>query len=145
MGKHKYANDEITVHWDSEVCIHSAVCVKNLGNVFDTDKRPWVNVEGATANEITKLIDTCPSKALSYELPNQSYSQSSNENENMDSEKAKVTISANGPYLVKGNFTVEDAQGNTVETKEMAALCRCGASSNKPFCDGTHKKVDFQG
>ena len=144
MGKHKYANDKITVHWDSEVCIHSAVCVKNLGNVFDTSKRPWVNVDGASPDEIVQLIDTCPSGALQYELSSNESEANKQENK-MDSKKVKVTIAENGPYLIKGEFTVEDSQGNKVETKEMAALCRCGASSNKPFCDGTHKKVGFSG
>ena len=142
MGKHKYSSENITVHWDSGVCIHSEVCIKNLGKVFDVNKKPWVNVEGAGTEEITNLIHTCPSGALSYELSNKSHTQ---KKEIMDSEKVKVTIAENGPYLVKGEFTVEDAQGNPVETKEMAALCRCGASSNKPFCDGTHKKIEFEG
>jgi len=143
MGKHKYSNEEITVNWDSEVCIHSEVCVKNLGKVFDINKKPWVNVEGAETGEITNLIHTCPSGALSYELANKPNIE--NKETIMSSEKTKVTIAENGPYLIKGEFTVEDAQGNQVETKEMAALCRCGASSNKPFCDGTHKKIDFEG
>ncbi len=51
----------------------------------------------------------------------------------------------NGPYLVKSQATFTDAEGNThpVEGK-MVALCRCGQSENKPFCDGTHKKVAFE-
>ena len=143
MGKHKYSNNKITVHWDSEVCIHSTVCIKNLGKVFDINKKPWVNVDGAKQEEITKLIDTCPSGALSYELANKLNAE--NKETIMDSEKVKVTITENGPYLVKGDYTVEDALGNKIETKEMTAFCRCGASANKPFCDGSHKKVEFQG
>jgi 3-phenylpropionate/trans-cinnamate dioxygenase ferredoxin subunit len=58
-----------------------------------------------------------------------------------------VTIQAtkNGPYLINGALTLKDGDGNTVPTKtERIALCRCGGSANKPFCDGTHKKVNFQ-
>ena len=57
----------------------------------------------------------------------------------------KIEIAANRPILVHGNCEIKHADG-TVETKEkMVALCRCGASANKPFCDGTHRKIEFKG
>ena len=59
---------------------------------------------------------------------------------------APVTITPleNGPYLVKGAVTIKDADGNDYATERSTiALCRCGASTNKPFCDGTHSKVGF--
>lgn len=55
-----------------------------------------------------------------------------------------ITIGENGPLKVSGEFEVKDADGNTVATKSTAYLCRCGASVNKPFCDGTHSKIGFQ-
>ncbi len=59
---------------------------------------------------------------------------------------ADITITPldNGPYIVKGGATLVDAEGKEFETKETIALCRCGQSSSKPFCDGTHSKVSFQ-
>jgi CDGSH-type Zn-finger protein len=59
---------------------------------------------------------------------------------------ADVTIKAsrNGPYLVKGSVALRDADGNVYESKGSFALCRCGASTTKPFCDGTHSKIGFQ-
>ena len=59
---------------------------------------------------------------------------------------ADITISVrdNGPLLVKGGVTVTDADGNAYEVKDVVALCRCGHSSNKPFCDGTHNAQSFQ-
>jgi CDGSH-type Zn-finger protein len=59
---------------------------------------------------------------------------------------ADVTIKAsrNGPYLVKGSVELRDADGNVYESKGSFALCRCGASTTKPFCDGTHSKIGFQ-
>jgi len=60
---------------------------------------------------------------------------------------AQVTIGAtrNGPYLVEGDFDLLDTDGNKINlTKPVIALCRCGASSNKPFCDGTHSAIGFQ-
>ncbi len=50
----------------------------------------------------------------------------------------------NGPYVVKGPINLVDADGNAFEVKETVALCRCGGSNNKPFCDGTHNKIGFQ-
>lgn len=59
-------------------------------------------------------------------------------------EPIEIKASKNGPYLVAGNFTFTDAEGKTHTVEKMAALCRCGQSANKPFCDGTHKKVAFE-
>jgi len=56
----------------------------------------------------------------------------------------KITIRENGPYLVEGEYTLVDANGNEVPIAKKA-LCRCGGSTTKPFCDGTHSKIGFQG
>lgn len=64
----EYPSPAITVRFDPKVCIHSGNCVRGLGLVFDTKKRPWVNVEGAPAEAIADQIRKCPSGALSYEL-----------------------------------------------------------------------------
>ncbi|HEX6097158.1 MAG TPA: CDGSH iron-sulfur domain-containing protein [Thermoanaerobaculia bacterium] len=56
----------------------------------------------------------------------------------------KITIRNNGPYVVEGDFTLVDAEGNEVPLTKRA-LCRCGGSTMKPFCDGTHSKIGFQG
>ena len=61
---------------------------------------------------------------------------------------APVTITPleNGPYLVRGSVVVRDADGNEYRIeRETIALCRCGGSTTKPFCDGTHSKIGFQG
>ncbi len=55
-----------------------------------------------------------------------------------------ITIRDNGPLLVDGEFRLVDAQGNEVPLLKRA-LCRCGGSTTKPFCDGTHSKIGFQG
>ena len=56
-----------------------------------------------------------------------------------------IEVKENGPFLVKGNIELVDADGNTFDTdKPTIALCRCGASGNSPFCDGTHRKTGFE-
>ena len=59
---------------------------------------------------------------------------------------AEVTIETikNGPYIVKGEVLLKDSEGNPYPVQKRVALCRCGASTEKPFCDGTHSKIGFQ-
>jgi len=57
--------------------------------------------------------------------------------------ESNIKVTDNGPYVVTGSFEMVDAEGNRFESKKAVSLCRCGHSSNKPFCDGTHKKIDF--
>jgi CDGSH-type Zn-finger protein len=55
-----------------------------------------------------------------------------------------IQVKDNGPFLVKGDVAIVDAEGQTFSTKKnIVALCRCTASTNKPFCDGTHAKIGF--
>ena len=67
-GKYTFEGTDLTVHWEKDTGIHSAVCVKNLRRVFQPGTRPWIKMENASAEEIMKVIDMCPSKALSYEV-----------------------------------------------------------------------------
>lgn len=55
-----------------------------------------------------------------------------------------IKVSRNGPYVVKGPVEVRDADGTRYTVKETFALCRCGGSTTKPFCDGTHSRIGFQ-
>ena len=60
-------------------------------------------------------------------------------------EQTKIIALNNGPYLVKGEFLISDAAGNEYPSgRRTVALCRCGGSANKPFCDGAHSKIGFQ-
>ncbi len=136
----KYKNDEIIVVWQPHKCIHSAICFKGLSTVFDPRKRPWITLEGADSEAIMKQIDHCPSGALSY-IKN----ESNEDNEDIVEEETIVEVTKNGPLLVFGNIAIKDAQGNTSKKHNVTALCRCGASENKPFCDGSHAKIGFEG
>jgi CDGSH-type Zn-finger protein len=61
-------------------------------------------------------------------------------------EQAKITVRDNGPYLVKGPVLLLDAEGNEFRAERgTVALCRCGGSMTKPFCDGTHSRIGFGG
>jgi CDGSH-type Zn-finger protein len=56
-----------------------------------------------------------------------------------------ITPSLNGPYLISGTVRLTDVDGREIPHPDQMALCRCGHSSNKPFCDGTHATIDFDG
>lgn len=65
--KKGYEGKEITVYFDSEVCIHSGHCVRSLPTVFDVKRRPWIEADGAPVEDVMCVVDGCPSGALSYE------------------------------------------------------------------------------
>jgi len=135
----KYSNGEVTVVWKPNMCIHSKNCFNGLSEVFDPSNRPWVNVEGAGTKKIVDQINKCPSGALSYFMNNEG-----EEVEHVESETI-IEPSKDGPLMVYGNLTVKTIGGETIKRNKATAFCRCGASGNKPFCDGSHKKVDFKG
>ncbi|MCB0403021.1 MAG: (4Fe-4S)-binding protein [Flavobacteriales bacterium] len=67
MGKTiQYSNEEITIHWQPEKCIHAGKCVKTLPRVYRPKEKPWLIIENATTEELKAQIKTCPSGALSY-------------------------------------------------------------------------------
>ena len=134
----KYSNGEVTVVWKPNMCIHSAICFNGLPGVFNPRQRPWITMEGGNTDEIIAQVGNCPSGALSY------FRNIEMVNPSVDVETI-VEVSANGPLLVYGNIKIKDAQGNETIKNKVTALCRCGQSSNKPYCDGTHRKVGFEG
>ena len=63
----------------------------------------------------------------------------------MDILKQKIHVTVKGPYLIRGNLSLVMDDGTEIKKEGVTALCRCGASSNKPFCDGTHSRIKFKG
>ena len=61
-----YTNGDITVHWKPELCWHAAACITNLPSVFDVKKRPWVTMDGAATDDIKRVVEMCPSGALTW-------------------------------------------------------------------------------
>lgn len=133
----EYSNSDITVLWKPAMCIHSKLCWKGLQAVFDPKKRPWINMQGATTEAIMAQVKKCPSGALSLkEMPGRTIGQTEN---------VVVTVLKNGPLMVKGRLVITDDEGNEEVREKNTAFCRCGASENKPFCDGTHRNIAFIG
>ncbi len=136
----KYTNGALTVVWKPHLCIHSGNCVRALPKVYNPNEKPWIKAENASVEELKAQIALCPSGALSYAMAT----------EVPDTENAvnhpvtKVEVRKNGPLMVHGALEVN--HNDTTDSKErITAFCRCGASGNKPYCDGTHNKIAFQG
>lgn len=125
----------VTVHYTPVLCIHAAQCQIKAKSVFDPKKTPWVQPENGTLVDILKVIAACPSGALSVsvgDVPGQ----------HMTTGDVEIEVSKNGPYYLR-NVALEAVFNGTDASKTKYALCRCGQSKNKPFCDGTHYDVKW--
>lgn len=128
----EYSNGEIVVCWQPEKCIHARECVKGLPKVFNSSKNPWIDINSGTSEEIIKVIDRCPSGALSYRKV-----------KDPDQPTIKIKVMKNGPLFVQGDRILIERDGKEEDVKGPLALCRCGGSKNKPFCDGSHIRIGF--
>ena len=139
MDKTKeYSNGEVTIVWKQNLCTHSAICLRGLPEVFYITKVPLINAHAASTDEIINQVKECPSGALSFYLNNNKQKE-----DNILSD-VKVSLLKDGPILIKGKIELKNSKGEVIPTKTSVALCRCGASKNKPFCDGEHTKIGFK-
>ena len=142
----EYSNGEVSVFWKRDLCIHSANCLIGLPGVFDMRKKPWIDMAASSTEEIIKTVDTCPSRALTYLKARKQKPSAVRKGRKKLKKFARIEILKDGPMLVKGNFTLLDPGKKRIKLPPagIAALCRCGASAKKHFCDGTHKKTGFR-
>jgi uncharacterized Fe-S cluster protein YjdI len=137
----EYSNAELTVVWKPKRCIHSEVCIKTLPQVYHPNDKPWIQPQHASTKELKAQIDQCPSGALSYYMKG----EKSDKNTATNTDMTKIDITKNGPLIVHGILEIAHSDGSTETKKRTTAFCRCGASQNKPYCDGTHNKIEFKG
>lgn len=98
-------------------------------------EKPWIDPDGAEAEAIIETVRQCPSGALSYSIEDV---------EHRDQEREPtISVSKDGPYHVSGSIEPKDQAWGEGASQEHYTLCRCGASKNKPLCDGTHWQVKF--
>jgi len=142
----KYTNDEVTVVWKPKVCIHSTICWKGLIEVFNPKERPWIKMEGAATERIIEQVRKCPSGALSYFLNAEIAAEEPADKVVAESANMlKIEVTPNGPYIIKTECLVIHNNGQEEIKTGTVILCRCGASANKPYCDGSHGKIGFEG
>lgn len=123
-----YTGPDVTVFYDRGRCLHFAECVLGLPQAFDVNKRPWIQPENASAEQVAEVVRRCPSGALHYRLEE-------GPTEEPD-QPTHVEFVANGPINLRGDLSIEvPGEGRMREVR--VSLCRCGLTENEPFCDKT--------
>ncbi|MBC8209462.1 MAG: CDGSH iron-sulfur domain-containing protein [Gammaproteobacteria bacterium] len=131
-----YSGEQVDVHWDSRLCIHIGECGHSEGDLFETGRDPWCIPDTATIEDVAEVCARCPSGALTYTVKNANKAPQISAN--------SVQVTYNGPLYVLGDLNIGGAAQDMPGTRYRAALCRCGLSANKPFCDNSHLKKPFE-
>ena len=132
----RYEAPGITVLDNRGTCCHFGNCTDHLPQVFHHEGDPFVTADGAPVDEIEAIVRQCPSGALGYIRDGKKYKGEQREPE--------IYVAANASYYVRGGIELEGEPLNAGANPEHYALCRCGHSKNKPFCDGTHWWIKFR-
>lgn len=123
----------IEVFDDRGICVHAGFCGNKVTNVWkmtaDTD-------DTVVRAQVMAMVENCPSGALTYAVDGDI---------NEPDLPREVAVVLDGPLWVSGGIPVQRSDGETIETRQRVTLCRCGASSIKPLCDGSHAEVGFTG
>jgi CDGSH-type Zn-finger protein/uncharacterized Fe-S cluster protein YjdI len=136
MKLHEYKGKNITIVYDVQRCIHAKECVRGAPAVFNADTKPWVNPDTAEPRTVAAVIQKCPTGALHYQAADPALA------EHPDPSNTLIP-SPDGPLYLRGNIIVATDDNKEVLADSRVALCRCGASRNKPFCDNSHFAVAF--
>lgn len=136
-GIFKYPGKQSDVYWNGKLCIHIGECGRAKGELFINGRQPWCQPDLASNKEVEEVVLRCPTGALTYQ-----------HNDGANTEKAAavntIHVAYNGPLYFKGDLDIEGAPDDTNGVKFRAALCRCGESKNKPFCDNSHEDASFK-
>jgi uncharacterized Fe-S cluster protein YjdI/CDGSH-type Zn-finger protein len=161
-GGKRYRNDDITVYWKPSACVHASYCYRELIEVFDPSRRPWVDMNGASTEKIIEVVNLCPTEALAWKWNDET------KNETVDNDQVNhikfrrpelvgetgpvslerpvsVKVMTDGPIVLKGNFKYTYNGITKVVEDSIVSICRCGVSDHMPFCDGKHRKIGFSG
>lgn len=132
-----YEGKHVTVTYDVKRCIHAAECVHGAPEVFDPEAKPWVSPDQATATRLVDAIERCPTGALKFARKDGGPAE-------QPAATNTVDVTPDGPLYLRGRVEIFDAAGDATYREMRVALCRCGASRNKPFCDASHEKAGFE-
>lgn len=155
----KYTNGEIIVYWKPDTCIHASHCYRELIEVFDPGRRPWIDMSGASTDRIIETVNMCPTDALTWKYNDDERNMDINPEQTnhvcfrrpdlltapveTTDEPVSVKIMPDGPVVIKGTFTINYGKNKKEVKESIMSLCRCGASNHLPFCDGNHRKTGF--
>ena len=133
----KFDGKRATVAWHGRLCIHVGECGRAEGDLFVAGRKPWCQPDVSSDDEVEDIVLRCPTGALTVDYEDGSHLESA------DAENT-VHVAYNGPLFVRGELDIDGAPDNAPGLNFRAALCRCGKSANKPYCDNSHEKAEFQ-
>lgn len=128
-----YEGTGMTMHDDRGICAHASFCATKQTNAWKMMPR---TEDTAVRSQAIAMIERCPSGAITYQVEGE---------RNEPDLPTRVNVVEDGPLWVTGGIRVERADGEPLQTRNRMTLCRCGASENKPLCDGSHVEVGFEG
>ena len=131
-----YAGERANVSWHGRLCIHIGECGRAKGDLFVGGRKPWCQPDLASDDEVHEVVLRCPTGALSVNYADGSHVEQADE-------ENTVHVAYNGPLFVRGDLDIDGASEGAPGLKFRAALCRCGKSKNKPFCDNSHTDDGF--
>ena len=132
MSRKNYEGKDIDVSFDGALCIHARECVTCLPTVFVANAPgQWIQPDEASAEEIAALAHNCPSGAIQYHRKDGATDET-------PPDVNRVKVRENGPLAFHANISLDGESAGCRLT-----LCRCGASKNKPYCDGAHTEAGF--
>ena len=131
-GVEHIEGERLTLLYDGKKCIHARFCVTGAPKVFLANVQgPWIHPDAMDAESLVEIAHVCPSGAIAY------HRKDGKPDESPPPVNLLATREA-GPYAVRGDLRLDGQAGSF-----RATLCRCGASGNKPYCDGSHKGAGF--
>lgn len=131
-----YPGRAMDVTWDRRLCIHVGECTRARGELFVGGRTPWGDPDRAPADEVAEVVERCPTGALAHSRRDGGPAEATPA-ENV------VVVANEGPLYVRGDLRIEGAREDMPGVRTRAALCRCGASARKPFCDNSHEGARF--
>jgi len=132
----QYPGEKAAVSWHGRLCIHIGECGRAKGDLFVGARDPWCQPDLAADDDVADVVYRCPTGALTVDFADGSHEES-------PEPVNTINVAYNGPLFIRGRLAIEDAPAEAPGLAFRAALCRCGKSRNKPFCDNSHEKEAF--
>jgi CDGSH-type Zn-finger protein/uncharacterized Fe-S cluster protein YjdI len=134
---YRYPGKDIDVVWDERLCIHIGECGRAKGDLFVAGRKPWCQPDLTSVAEVADVCERCPSGALVYEAKDGATAEKA-------ADRNTIAVTYNGPLFARGALAIAGAPADMPGVRFRAALCRCGQSKRKPFCDNSHEAAGFK-
>lgn len=131
-----YEGAAVDAHWDKRLCIHVGECTRAKGAIFKSGRDPWGKPDNAEADIVADVVARCPTGSLTVTR------KDGVAGETPDPQNT-VVVSGRGPLYVRGDLRIAGVPDDMPGVAFRAALCRCGKSAKKPFCDNSHEGAQF--